>query len=173
MSVKSKASAAKIPVSNEDQRVSIRVICVSPPRPGDYGAEFGLQDNSTAVDWVIHRGEAEKNGDIRFECKCRIRYNPRTGKPSFLGPFVYGESAKRFLYLSWRPKGWRRGEAEPADAWVRRMKVHLSSITSEQIKSVLRSGGVLEAKILGRGRDGGPNCASVQLEGGGWTVKKR
>src|SRR6266508_3869235 len=94
-----------------EQRVRLRVICIAPPKPENHGAEFGLQNNSTTTDWVIHAGAAQPNGDIHFECECRIRPNPRTNEPSFLGPFVHGEAAKRFLYLSWRPKDWRPGQA--------------------------------------------------------------
>ena len=81
--------------------VCLRVICLGPPKPERYDAEFGLQDNSTTSDWVIHPGVVQPSGDIHFECECRVRPNQRTNTPSFLGPFVHGETAKRFLYLSW------------------------------------------------------------------------
>src|SRR5438105_7599848 len=32
-------------------RVRLRIICLRPPPPGQYGAEFGLQDNSTTANW--------------------------------------------------------------------------------------------------------------------------
>ncbi len=155
-----------------EQRIRLRVICQKPPPPQRYGAEFGLQDNSTTADWVIHAGQAHPNGDIRFECECRVRRHHRTGSPSFLGPFVHGGAAQRFLYLSWRPVGWRPGQLDPrCPAWLRRIKVHLKPITWEQIEESLKRGGVLEAVVPGTGRDGGPSCASVPLVGGGWTVR--
>ncbi len=68
---------------------------------------------------------------------------------------------------------WRPGQPEsPCPTWVRRIKVHLSSITWPQIDEAVKTSGVLEARIQGTGRDGGPSCASVPLLGGGWTVKK-
>ena len=155
-----------------ERRVRLRVICQRPPSPGQYGAEFGLQDNSTTAEWVIHSGQPRSNGDIHFECECRVRSHQRTGSPSFLGPFVHGDASQRFLYLSWRPAGWRPGQPEPpCPTWVRRIKVHLSSITWEQIDESWTRGGVLEAVVPGTGRDGGPSCASVPLIGGGWTVR--
>ena len=161
------------PDERAEQRVWLRVICLRPPQPKRYGAEFGLQDNSTTADWLIHAGEAHPNGNIQFECECRVKPNQRTQAPSFLGSFVHGDTAKKFLYLSWRPKSWRPGQPDPpCPAWLRRIKVHLSSITWTQIEQAARTGGVLEAVVQGTGCDGGPSCASVPLVGGGWTVRK-
>jgi hypothetical protein len=155
-----------------EQRIRLRVICVKPPPQKKYEAEFGLQDNSTTAEWVIHAGKALANGDIHFECECRVRPHHRTGSPTFLGPFVHGGAAQRFLYLSWRPVGWRPGEPDPpCPAWLRRIKVHLSAITWEQIELSVRTAGVLEVVVPGTGRDGGPSCASVPLIGGGWAVR--
>ena len=89
----------------------LRVICQKPPSPERFGAVFGLQDNSTTAEWVIHPGHPRPNGDVAFDCECRVRPHPRTGAPSFLGPFVHGDSVERFLYLSWRPSEWRPGQA--------------------------------------------------------------
>jgi Family of unknown function (DUF5990) len=156
-----------------EQLIHLRIICQRPLQPERYGAEFGLQDNSTTADWMIHPGRTRPNGDIQFECECRVRAHHRTGEPSFLGPFVHGGASQRFLYLSWRPIGWRPGQPDPlCPAWLRRLKVHLSTITWEQIDKAAKTGGILEAVVLGTGRDGGPSCASVPLLGGGWTVRK-
>ncbi len=157
-----------------EERVRLRVICLKPPPPKKYGAEFGLQDNSTTAEWVIHAGKERPNGDIQFECECRVRQNPRTQAPSFLGPFVHGDAAKRFLYLSWRPADWRPGQPDPPPpGWVRRLKVHLSTMTWGQIHEAVRIDGVLEATVQGTARDGGPSCASVPLVGGGWRVQPK
>jgi len=155
-----------------EQRVRLRIVCLKPPQPKQYKAAFGLQDNSSTGEWVIHAGKAQPNGDIQFECECRVRANPRTHAPSFLGSFVHGDTAQRFLYLSWRPAGWRPGQPDPpSPGWVRRMKVHLSTITWAQIDEAVRMDGVLEAVVQGTARDGGPSCASVPLVGGGWKVR--
>lgn len=153
-----------------EQSVRLRIICQSPPSPGPHGAVFGLQDNSTTAEWVVHPGRVVATRDLCFECDCRVRPHATTGSPNFLGPFVHGDASRRFLYLSWRPQGWRPGQPEPA-GWLRRIKVHLSSITWEQIEKSAADGGVLEAILPGTGRDGGPSCASVPLVGGGWSVR--
>jgi len=107
-----------------------------------------------------------------FECEARVRPNARTGEPNFLGNFVNGLPDERFLYLSWRPKDYRPVQPAMGSAsWTRRMKIHLSGITWQQIEEATQAGRVLEVSIQGTGKDGGPNCASVPLMGGGWTVR--
>lgn len=156
-----------------EQRIRLRIVCRNPPPPERFGAEFGLQDNSTKAAWVIHAGRILPNGDRIFECECRVRPQVKTGAPNFLGPFVQGNAHERFFYLSWRPREWRPGGSEPYGVWLRRMKVHLRSITWEQIDEALKRNGVLEAVVEGTGRDGGPSCASVPLVGGGWMVRRK
>ena len=154
-----------------ERHVRLRIICVSPPNPQQYGAAFGLQDNSTTKEWVIHAGKSQPNGDVHFECECRVRRNQANSKPNFLGPFVHGGTADRFLYLSWRPKDWRPGGPEvPRSTWLRRMKVRLGSITWPQIDQIVRDNGVLEIKVAGTGPSG--PFGAVGLGGEGWTVKK-
>lgn len=150
--------------------LKLRIICVQPPNPAAHGAVFGLQENSKTKAWVIHPGQVQPNGDIHFECECRVRLEPKA--PRFLGEFVNGPPDQRFIYLSWRPMAWTPGATEPAcPAWVRRIKVHFKTITATQIEAALQSKGVLEASIQGTGRDGGPSCASVPLMGGGWKLR--
>jgi hypothetical protein len=155
-----------------EHQVWLSIVCQRPPDPGTHGAEFGLQDNSTTKDWVIHSGQVQPTGDIHFDCACRVLTHQKTGAPNFLGTFVHGAPTERFLYLSWRPKGWKPGQAEASGpTWVRRMKIHLRTITWDQIRTASRGDRVLEVAVAGTGRDGGPSCASVALVGGGWKVK--
>jgi len=153
-----------------EQHFRLRIICVSPPNPEDCGAAFGLQDNSTTKEWVIHPGKKQPNGDVHFECECRVRPNQATGEPNFLGPFVHGGTGDRFLYLSWRPKDWRPGGPEvPRWVCLRRMKIRLGSITWPQIEQAIRDDGVLEIRVAGTGPSG--PFGAVGLGGEGWTFK--
>jgi hypothetical protein len=58
------------------------------------------------------------------------------------------------------------GQAD--SCWSRRLKVPLEGIPAKMI----RKGGVLEARVPGTGRDGGPNCATVK-DFEGWKVVDR
>ncbi|MBX3747056.1 MAG: hypothetical protein KF833_17245 [Verrucomicrobiae bacterium] len=154
--------------------VRLRVVCKAPPDPDQHGAIFGLQDNSTAAHWSLHAGTRTSSGDIVFGCDVRVRANARTADPNFLGDYVHGKPDERFLYLSWRPRDWRSGQPERASPrWQRRMKIHLGTVTWEQIEEATQSGGVLGATVEGTGKDGGPNCASVPLLGNGWEVERK
>jgi hypothetical protein len=73
--MKAKANRPSKSDQQPDRRVRLRIICVSPINPEEHGAAFGLQDNSTTKEWVIHPGQGQRNGDIRFECECRVRRN--------------------------------------------------------------------------------------------------
>src|ERR1051326_6327365 len=153
----------------EESRVRLRIICLTPPDPEEHGAEFGLQDNSTSKEWVLHCGKKQANGDVHFECECRVRKNPTNGKPNFLGPFVHGGTEDRFLYLSWRPKDWCPGAPEvPRWVFLRRMKVRLGSITWSQIKKASRDNAVLERKVEGTGPSG--PFGSAMIGGEKWAL---
>jgi len=159
--------------SKAERHVHIRIVCQKPPDPEKHEAVFGLQDNSTTKEWVIRPGKLQANGNVHFECECLVRSHQKTGDPNFLGGFVHGTPSRRFLYLSWRPKNGRLGQPEsPTAVWSRRMKIHLSTITWEQIDQVAKTGGVLEATVAGTGRGGSPNCATVPLLSGGWNVTR-
>ena len=93
---------------------------------------------------------------------------PRTpGGLRFLGEFVHGPTDERFVYVC---SGARAGQ--PESCWDRRANGALGTITSSQIRRVLADNRlVLEARIAGTARDGGPMCATVPLLGDGWTVR--
>ena len=50
------------------------------------------------------------------------------------------------------------------------MKIHLKSISWEQIEEAEASGQVLVARVNGRDSKGGLACASVRLLDDGWVV---
>jgi hypothetical protein len=47
--------------------------------------------------------------------------------------------------------------------------VHLRDLAPSLIEQAISSGAVIETQIAGRGRDGGPACATVPLVGG-WRI---
>ncbi len=96
-----------------------------------------------------------------------VSVDPGGNRPNFLGKFAQGSKDARFIYVN---SGTYAGQT--GTLWARRAKVSLMSITAEQVEEVLaKPGRVLEAKIWGSSRDGGPMCASVPLLGG-WAVGK-
>jgi hypothetical protein len=78
-------------------------------------------------------------------------------QPNFLGPLTQGPTLGRFLYID---IGQMAGQRD--SVWERRIKVPLSGISWSMIEEVSADPDlVLEARLLGTGRDGSPSCATV------------
>ena len=96
-----------------------------------------------------------------------VRVGNRAGSlPNFLGEFTQGPPAARFVYVN---SGRMAGQA--GTTWSRRAKIPLFGITRTQIEKASNTNGVLVADYEGTGRDGGPTCASVKLDGDGWRIE--
>jgi hypothetical protein len=135
-----------------DQNVSLHIIVEKPPVP------FKVQRGK---DELLEATSASPK-QLVFEFSVRAR-DDGSGAPNFLGPFAQGPAGGRFVYVS---SGTLGGDA--AAGWTRRAKVPLGGITWSLIKKA--AGSVIETRIAGTARDGGPACATVPLLGGGWKI---
>jgi hypothetical protein len=153
-------------VTKEDERLlRLRVIC-SPMPPRSFG-RYERIELAQQVKQDLQPGVERSDGGMQFECEVRVKRNPTTGGPHFLGSPVHGPTGARHLYLNWQ--GWEDGEQREFS----RIKVHLASITWEQVEEATTSeGALLEVTVSGIGRNGGPAAASVPLEGDGWQVSR-
>ncbi len=105
---------------------------------------------------------------VSFDFTVNIANNQADGPPNFRGPFVQGPTGSRFIYIN---SGTYAGHSD--SCWSRRAKVPLSSITWELIDGALsKSSVLLEARIAGTAKDGGPACATVRFLDDGWIVRK-
>ena len=133
-----------------DRDVSLRIIVENPP------VRFAVQRGK---DELLEATSATAKRQV-FEFSVRAR-DDRSDGPNLLGPFAQGPAGDRFVYVN---SGAMAGE--PGSTWQRRAKVPLGGITWSMIKK----GSVIEARIEGTARDGGPACATVPLLGGGWKI---
>lgn len=141
-----------------ERELPLRITLVHPPRD---------------VVFCLQRGKAEIVSPVRatgdglsFELSVRVGDGRADGLPNFLGPFTQGPPAGRFVYVN---SGTRAGEA--GSCWTRRAKVPLSGITWALIEEALAApDAVLEARIAGASKDGGPACATVPLLEDGWHL---
>jgi hypothetical protein len=132
-----------------DVEVPLRIVLVGPP----LGVAFALQRGK---DELVSRQVADGE-ELAFELTVRAKGEPGSGPPNFLGPFAQGTPADRFVYVN---SGARAGE--PASCWDRRAKVRLAGITWEMVEQVRQGqAAVIEARIPGTSRDGGPICAGA------------
>jgi hypothetical protein len=136
----------------------LRITVVRPP----HGVLFRLQRGRTDLVAPVHTSDDA----ISFDFTLRLGPRRGNGGPNFLGEFAQGTPANRFIYVN---SGTSAGQAD--SCWDRRAKVALAGITWALVEAVERApGAVLEARIQGTGRDGGPACASVPLLETGWRI---
>jgi uncharacterized protein DUF5990 len=88
-----------------------------------------------------------------FEFQPSIRDGVSDSMAALGGPFVQGSRRQRFVYVD---IGTYAGQTD--SCWSRRLKVPLDGIPPKFIAA----GGVLECRVAGTGRDGGPSCATVK-----------
>lgn len=104
---------------------------------------------------------------VTFDLTARVDLPEGDGPMGFHGPFIRGPPRERFVHIT---MGKRAGQ--PESCWDRRAKVPLAAIAVAQVREALRTGGMLAVSFEGRGRGGGPTCASVKLPAGPWMVRR-
>lgn len=134
----------------------LRIIVQHPPA----GVAFAVQKGR---DGLLAPSSATADALV-FDLAVRVR-DGADGRPNFLGEFAQGTPADRFVYVN---SGASAGQA--GSPWQRRAKVKLDTITREMVDAALARGAVLEARIEGTDRRGGPACATVPLLDGGWRL---
>jgi hypothetical protein len=135
-----------------ERQLRLRIVLEKPPAGVDFGLQQGKGSNYQTVQ--IQRSGGQ---DLTFDFSVGVK--PGKGStPAFTGPFAQGPPAERFVYLD---IGSVAGQADTP--WSRRLKIPLHGITWEVIESLAADPrSVLEARVPGTGRDGGPSCATVK-----------
>jgi hypothetical protein len=136
-----------------ETELRLRMVLVAPPAGVDFGVQDGKGNNYTTI-----QKQRSKGADLSFEFTVTVRDNRDDGSPNFLGPLTQGPAANRFIYID---IGKLAGQSD--SCWERRIKVPLSGITWDMIQQVSADRKVvLEARLLGTAKDGGPSCATVR-----------
>ena len=141
-----------------ERQVTLRVIVEKPPS----GVEFGVQEGH-GNDYKTVQKQRFTQKDLRFEFPIRVKGN-KDGQPNFLGSFAQGPASGRFIYLD---IGTYAGHTNTP--WSRRLKIPLAGITWEMIEQAADASVVIEARVPGTGRDGGPTCGTVK-QFSGWAL---
>jgi hypothetical protein len=138
--------------------IPIRIILIEPPP----GVEFCMQKGK--LDLVAPSWQSATS--ITFDLIVSIDGEKKAAPPNFRGPFTQGRPGEKFIYIN---SGTYAGHFD--SPWSRRAKIPLAGITWELIQQALsRPSAVLEARLVGTAKDGGPVCASVPLLDGGWKI---
>ncbi len=147
-----------------EPELPLRITVVHPPE----GVTFQMQRGQGGKADLVPPVQASGNR-LSFDFALRVADDRPNGQPNFLGPFAQGPPDRRFVYVN---SGTLAGQA--GSCWTRRAKVHLSGITQQMIEQVLSDPEtVLEARIWGLAKDGGPACATVPILDDGWQISRR
>jgi len=135
-----------------ERELTFRVVLQEPPS----GVDFGLQIGRGA-DYKTVQKQRSHGKDLHFEFSVTVMAANKKAAPDFRGPVVQGPAGQRFVYID---IGTYAGQIKTP--WSRRLKIPLIGITPEMIDRVsVDAQTVLEARVPGTGRDGGPACATV------------
>ena len=141
-----------------ERQVTLRVIVEQPPS----GVDFGLQEGH-GNDYKTVQKQRFADQDLRFEFPIRVKEG-KNGQPNFLGPFAQGPASSRFIYLD---IGTYAGQTKTP--WSRRLKIPLAGITWQMIEQASEASVVIQARVPGTGKDGGPTCGTVK-QFSGWAL---
>lgn len=142
-----------------EHELPVRITVLRPPP----GVAFAVQRGKDEL-LAPAQATAER---LVFELSVRVVERACGGAPNVLGPYAQGKPDDRFLYLN---SGTLAGQAD--SPWTRRAKIRTAGIRWELAEAALSTpGAMLEARVEGRMKDGGPCCATVPLLDGGWTVR--
>jgi len=142
------------------KQLKLRIVLEGPPTGVDFGLQRGRGSKYETV-------QVQRSGskDLFFDFTLNVTQDKRGSTPKLLGPYVQGPHGTKFVYID---IGTFAGQKD--SCWSRRLKIPLS-ITSAQLKSSPNNAPqVLEAKVLGKGKDGGPNCGTLKPFDG-WKVR--
>ena len=135
-----------------NRELTFRIVLEKPPA----GIDFGLQKGSGSNYETIQKQRSSAK-DLYFEFKAGVKAG-NDPMPTLLGSFVQGPPGQRFVYID---IGTCAGQTDTG--WSRRLKIPLIGITWNMVNQLLAdSKMILEARVPGTGRDGGPNCATVK-----------
>ena len=142
-----------------ERMLPLRIVVLRPPPGVALAVQRGRSD-------MLPPARTSEDAAV-FELSVRVAARG-DGAPNLLGPYAHGTPADRFLYVNWGTSAGQWGSR-----WTRRAKLKTAGIGWALIEETLASpGAVLEARIAGTGRDGGPCCATVPLLDGGWQLSR-
>jgi hypothetical protein len=126
------------------QAITLR-LTIEDPVPG---LAYSLQNKKSEPVGRVVAG----SGPLSFDVPVRVAPGPR-----FLGEFVRSEGpTRRFVYIA---IGLQAGDGSAP--WSRRAKIDIHDLPPDLLQAAL-AGAVVEARLPGRDKAGGPACATLR-----------
>lgn len=140
------------------QTIRLRLVVMTPLPGVRYAVQRGKTELLQATDL--------SPGVLQFDLALRMGAPLVDGGFNFLGEYAQGTPADRFIYLN---SGKYAGQV--GTDWARRAKLKLAMIPRAMLEGASASEAVIvEARILGSMKDGGPICATVKSDAIGWRL---
>jgi hypothetical protein len=144
-----------------EPEITLRIFLLKPTPEVD----FGLQKGSGSHYETVQKQRSNSN-DLSFNFAVKIKGDKAKDKlPKLSGSFVQGPNNGKFIYID---IGTYAGQTNTH--WARRLKVPLTGITWKDIDQLIADPNlIIQTRVPGTGKDGGPNCATVKpFEG--WKI---
>lgn len=138
----------------------IRARIVVTPLPGAACTDLGDGHSWDNVHLGVQRGK-EPTELVRADADravFSVTLIAKTGA-DWGGPYVQGRKDDRFVYLTWGTSG---DPDRGGFGMFRRAKLMLAAIPPEVAGAVRDGGRILEGRLSGVARDGGPACAAIR-----------
>ncbi|HEX2458744.1 MAG TPA: DUF5990 family protein [Vicinamibacterales bacterium] len=145
-----------------ERQLTFRAVLQEPPA----GVDFALQIGRGA-DYKTVQTQRSMGRDLSFEFSVVVKVPNERAAPDFRGPVVQGPTGQRFVYID---IGTYARQTETP--WSRRLKIPLTGITRDMFdRASADSSMVLETRVPGTWKDGGPSCGTVKPFGG-WKLAR-
>jgi hypothetical protein len=142
------------------QSLPVRIVVLDPPP----GVRFAIQSGKADLLPPTTAG----SDAIVFDVEVRLGPTRADGAPALMPPLAHGPAGDRFIYVN---SGVLAGEA--TSPWTRRAKVKTAEIVRTLVDEALaHPDSVVEGRIAGTGRGGGPPAGTVPLLAG-WRLVPR
>ena len=147
-----------------ESEITLQIVLLKPTPVVDFGLQKGSGSNYETVQ--TQRGGLK---DLYFNFAVEVKGDKTKGKsPKLSGSFVQGPTNGKFIYIDIGTYAGQTGTP-----WSRRLKIPLTGITWKNIDELIDDPNlILETKVPGTGKDGGPNCATVKPFNG-WKIVER
>lgn len=140
--------------------ITLRIILEKPNTGVCFGVQYGK-----AAGYETHQKQIAANTDLVFEISLPLK-TAKDGTMQLSGHFIQGPAGAKFIYID---IGTYAGQTD--SEWGRRLKIPLTGI-DRLLPTLSGNNGVLQTKVPGKGKDGGPNCATVKPFAGWQLVKQ-
>lgn len=141
--------------------LTLQIVLLKPTPGVDFGLQKGAGNNYETV-----QKQRSDSKDLSFNFTITIKGDKtKDSSPKLSGSFVQGPTNGKFVYI-----GIGTYAGQIGTPWSRRLKIPLTGITWKDVDQLFADPNlIMQTRVPGTGKDGGPNCATVKPFDG-WKI---